>query len=48
MHRSRINGIPIDCNVDDVDAAARFRAEALPRRARAAWRVAEQCADLGI
>ena len=24
MHRSRINGILIDCNVDDIYAAARF------------------------
>jgi catechol 2,3-dioxygenase-like lactoylglutathione lyase family enzyme len=31
MHRSRINGILIDCNVDDIDAAARFWAEALGR-----------------
>jgi catechol 2,3-dioxygenase-like lactoylglutathione lyase family enzyme len=31
-HRSRINGILIDCNVDDIDAAARFWAEALGRR----------------
>ena len=31
MHRSRINGILIDCNVDDLDAAARFWAEALGR-----------------
>ena len=31
MHRSRINGILIDCNVDDVDAAAQFWAEALGR-----------------
>ena len=31
-HRSRINGILIDCNVDDLDAAARFWAEALGRR----------------
>jgi predicted enzyme related to lactoylglutathione lyase len=29
MHRSRINGLLIDCNVDDIDAAARFWAEAL-------------------
>lgn len=27
MHRSRINGILIDCNVDDIEAAARFWAE---------------------
>ena len=32
MHRSRINGILIDCNVDDIDAAARFWAEALGAR----------------
>ena len=31
MHRSRLNGILIDCNVDDIDAAARFWAEALGR-----------------
>jgi hypothetical protein len=31
VHRSRINGILIDCNVDDVQAAARFWAEALGR-----------------
>jgi predicted enzyme related to lactoylglutathione lyase len=31
MHRSRINGILIDCNVEDIDAAARFWAEALCR-----------------
>jgi predicted enzyme related to lactoylglutathione lyase len=31
VHRSRINGILIDCNVDDIDAAARFWAEALGR-----------------
>ena len=31
MHRSRINGILIDCNVDDIDAAARFWGEALGR-----------------
>src|SRR3954453_4159143 len=30
-HRSRINGILIDCNVDDIEAAARFWAEALGR-----------------
>jgi catechol 2,3-dioxygenase-like lactoylglutathione lyase family enzyme len=29
--RSRINGILIDCNVDDIRAAARFWAEALGR-----------------
>lgn len=31
MHRSSINGILIDCNVEDIDAAARFWAEALGR-----------------
>ena len=31
MHKSRINGILIDCNTDDIDAAARFWAEALGR-----------------
>jgi len=31
MHRSRINGILIDCNVDDIQAAAKFWAEALGR-----------------
>jgi predicted enzyme related to lactoylglutathione lyase len=31
MHRSRINGILIDCKVEDIDAAARFWAEALGR-----------------
>ena len=31
MHRSRINGILIDCNVEDIDAGARFWAEALGR-----------------
>ena len=31
MHRSRLNGILIDCNVEDVDAAARFWGEALGR-----------------
>jgi predicted enzyme related to lactoylglutathione lyase len=30
-HRSRINGILIDCNVDDIRSAARFWAEALGR-----------------
>ena len=34
MHRSRINGILIDCNVEDIDAAARFWAEALGRPVR--------------
>jgi hypothetical protein len=31
MHRSRLNGILIDCKTDDVDAAAQFWAEALGR-----------------
>lgn len=31
VHRSRINGILIDCNMDDIDAAAHFWAEALGR-----------------
>jgi hypothetical protein len=31
MHRSRVNGILIDCNTDDIDAAARFWGEALGR-----------------
>jgi hypothetical protein len=31
MHRSRINGILIDCNVEDIGEAARFWAEALGR-----------------
>ena len=31
MHRSRINGILIDCNVEDIDAAAEFWAGALGR-----------------
>ena len=31
MHRSRINGILIDCNVDDIDPAALFWAETLGR-----------------
>jgi len=30
-HRSRINGILIDCKVDDIQQAARFWAEALGR-----------------
>jgi hypothetical protein len=30
-HRSRTNGILIDCNVDDIQSAARFWAEALGR-----------------
>ena len=32
LHSSRINGILIDCNVDDIAAAAQFWAEALGRR----------------
>ncbi|MBV9572357.1 MAG: VOC family protein [Alphaproteobacteria bacterium] len=32
MHHSRINGILIDCKVDDIDDAARFWAEALGRK----------------
>ncbi len=32
MHRSRINGLLIDCNTDNIDAAAKFWAEALGRR----------------
>ena len=32
VHRSRINGILIDCNVDDIGQAAQFWAEALGRR----------------
>jgi len=32
MHRSRINGILIDCKVEDIGAAARFWAEALGRQ----------------
>ena len=31
MHRSRLNGLQIDCNTEDIDAAARFWAEALGR-----------------
>ena len=31
MHRSRINGILIDCDVDDIQSAAMFWAEALGR-----------------
>lgn len=31
MHRSRINGILIDCNVDDISGAATFWAETLGR-----------------
>ena len=31
MHRSRMNGILIDCNVEDIQAAAQFWAEALGR-----------------
>lgn len=32
MHRSRINGFLIDCKTDDIDAAARFWADAFGRR----------------
>lgn len=31
MHRSRINGLLIDCNTDDIESAAHFWAEALGR-----------------
>ena len=31
VHRSRINGILIDCNVEDIEAGARFWGEALGR-----------------
>jgi len=31
MHRSRLNGLQIDCKTDDIDTAARFWAEALGR-----------------
>ena len=31
MHRSRINGLLIDCKSEDIDAAAHFWAEALGR-----------------
>ena len=31
MHRSRINGLLIDCKVDDIDTAAQFWAAALGR-----------------
>jgi glyoxalase superfamily protein len=31
MHRSRINGLLIDCKTDDIDGAARFWADALGR-----------------
>jgi hypothetical protein len=31
MHHSRLNGLLIDCKTDDIDAAARFWAEALGR-----------------
>src|SRR6185295_17795688 len=31
MHRSRLNGLQIDCKVEDIEAAARFWAEALGR-----------------
>lgn len=32
MHRSRINGLLIDCNTDDIDAAAQFWGGALGRQ----------------
>ena len=31
MHRSRLNGLQIDCRTEDIDTAARFWAEALGR-----------------
>ena len=31
MHRSRINGLQIDCQTDDIDTAAQFWAQALGR-----------------
>jgi len=31
MHRSRINGLLIDCKTDDIDDAAQFWADALGR-----------------
>ena len=31
MHRSRLNGILIDCNVEDIEEAAQFWAKALGR-----------------
>jgi hypothetical protein len=31
MHGSRLNGLQIDCKKEDIDAAARFWAEALGR-----------------
>src|SRR4029077_15117204 len=31
MHRSRINGLLIDCKTDDIDTAAQFSADALGR-----------------
>jgi len=31
MHRSRINGLLIDCNTDDIEAAAQFWANTLGR-----------------
>ena len=33
MHKSRLSNIVIDCRTDDVDAAARFWAEAIGRQA---------------
>jgi predicted enzyme related to lactoylglutathione lyase len=38
MHKSRLSNIIIDCQTEDVDAAARFWAAAIGRRA-------EECAD---
>jgi hypothetical protein len=32
MHRPRLNGLLIDCNTEDIDAAARFWAGALGRK----------------
>jgi hypothetical protein len=34
MHRSRINGLLIDCKTDNIDTAAEFWAAALPRAHR--------------
>lgn len=31
MHRSRINGLLVDCKTDDIDSAAQFWADALGR-----------------
>jgi predicted enzyme related to lactoylglutathione lyase len=38
MHKSRLSNIIIDCQTDDIDAAARFWSAALGR-------AAERCAD---